>query len=205
MNAMSAAPQRQQPRMSLDLFRKFVADRPDEEHWELIDGVAMMMAPPTLAHQLIASNLQRLLNSALEAQAPTLVALQRAGVNLAPAVEDYDPEPDLVVIDADNAEQPGLRYVDRCYLVAEIVSASDRVDVESKRAVYRLHESCRCILTVQQDRCEVRVDLRADDGWSERVLTNLDDVLDLSEFGLSCRLAEIYRGTALQPRTRSPG
>lgn len=200
VNDVAGAPQRKPPRMSVELFRRFVESRPDEEHWELIAGVAMMMAPPTVAHQCIASNLQRLLYTALENHAPTLSVLQHTGVNLAPAVEDYDPEPDIIVIDSDAAERPGERYANRFYLVAEIVSASDRVDVESKRGVYKLHESCKCIVTVQQDRCEVRVDLRTESGWTEQVLTKLDDVLELTEFGLRCKLAELYRGTAIQPR-----
>ena len=197
---MAGAPHRTQPRMSVELFRFFVEGRPDEEHWELIDGVAMMMAPPTIAHQIIAGNLQRLLYDALENHAPTLIACQRAGLNLAPAVENYDPEPDVVVIDSAAAETPGERYAGRFYLVAEIVSSSERVDMERKRAVYRLHEACTCILTVQQDRFEVRVDLRGDAGWQEQVMTKPDDLLVLSDFGLRCRVADLYRGTALQPR-----
>src|SRR5215211_421921 len=200
VNDMVGVQQRKPPRLSVELFRRFVDSRPDEEHWELIAGVAMMMAPPTLAHQVIAGNLQSLLNGALEIHAPALISCQRAGVNLAPAVEDYDPEPDIVVIDSEAAERPGERYAARFYLVAEIVSASDRVDVESKRGVYKLHESCKCIVTVQQDRCEVRVDLRTESGWTEQVLTKLDDVLELTEFGLRCKLADLYRGTAIQPR-----
>ncbi|MFL6946793.1 MAG: Uma2 family endonuclease [Xanthobacteraceae bacterium] len=90
---MAGAPQRKPPRLSVELFRGFVDGRPDEEHWELIDGVAIMMAPPTVAHQCIASNLQRVLYAALERHAPTLSVFQRTGVNLAPAVEYYDPEP----------------------------------------------------------------------------------------------------------------
>ncbi|MFL5061112.1 MAG: Uma2 family endonuclease [Xanthobacteraceae bacterium] len=196
---MAGAPQRKPPRLSVELFRGFVDGRPDEEHWELIDGVAIMMAPPTVAHQCIASNLQRVLYAALERHAPTLSVFQRTGVNLAPAVEYYDPEPDVVVIDSEVAELPGERYANRFYLVAEIVSSSDRVDVAKKRAVYMLHESCRCILTVQQDRCEVRVDLRAENGWTEQVLTKPDDLLELPDFGLRCRIADLYRGTAIQP------
>jgi Uma2 family endonuclease len=197
---MAGAPQRMPPRMSVEVFRRFVEGTPDEQHWELIDGVAMMMAPPTVAHQCIASNLQRLLYAALENHAPTLSVLQRTGLNLGPAVEDYDPEPDVVVIDSDASEQPGERYANRFYLVAEIVSASDRANVEKKRAVYRLHESCKCILTVQQDRCEVLVDLRTGNDWTEHVLTKPENELELPEFGLRCKLADIYRGTAVQPR-----
>jgi Uma2 family endonuclease len=64
-------------RLSVELFRGFLEGRPDEERWELIDGVPIMMAPPTLAHQRIAGNLQRLLNEALDSFAPNLAAFQR--------------------------------------------------------------------------------------------------------------------------------
>ena len=63
---MAGVAQRSPPRLSVELFRGFLEGRPDEERWELIEGVPVMMAPPTLAHQLIASNLQRLLHEALE-------------------------------------------------------------------------------------------------------------------------------------------
>jgi Uma2 family endonuclease len=50
--------------LSIEAFRNWAASRPDEERWELIDGVPMMMAPPTRDHQRIASNFERLLNDA---------------------------------------------------------------------------------------------------------------------------------------------
>ncbi len=197
---MAGIAQRNPPRLSVELFRGFLEGRPDEEHWELIDGVAVMMAPPTLVHQWIASNLQRILYDALESFAPTLAVYQRAGINLGPSIEYYDPEPDVVVIDADANQDPNRRYADRFYLAAEIVSTSDRTYVESKRGVYKQHETCKCILTVQQDRFEVRVDLRTSAGWQEQLLTKPDDLLALPEFGLRCKLSDLYRGTALQPR-----
>jgi hypothetical protein len=63
-----------------------------------------------------------------------------------------------------------------------------------------LHETCNCILIVQQDRLEVRVDMRTQAGWKEQVLTKPDELLALPEFGLRCQLSDLYRGTALQPR-----
>jgi Uma2 family endonuclease len=202
---MASAPHRKPPRLSVELFRSFVESRPDEERWELIDGVAVMMAPATVAHQRIASNIQRLLHAALERHAPAWTVLQRIGVNLGPAVEAYDPEPDVAVIDSEVSENPGERYVDRFYLAAEVVSASDHEWSETKREIYRLHEACRCVLTVEQDRVEVRVDLRVNDGWSEQALMRLDDMLVLSDFGLQCEVSELYRGTALQPRAGRRG
>jgi Uma2 family endonuclease len=200
---MAGIAQRNPPLLSIELFRAFYASRPDEERWQLIDGAAVMMTPPTPAHQRIASNLERLLNDALESHAPDLVAYQGLGVDLAPAVEHYDPEPDVLVVDADVSREFEQRYIDRFYLAAEIVSASDRVWVDKKREIYKLHESCNCILSVQQDRFHVRVELRADAGWKDQVLTKADDLLTLPEFGLSCKLSDLYRGTPLLPRQGS--
>ena len=109
----------------------------------------MMMAPPTMAHQRIASNLDRLLGDALEKHRPEWTSYQRVGLNLAPVTPDYDPEPDVVVVDA---SAPGIddRYSDRFYLAAEVVSASDRKTVENKRDVYKRHPDCRCVLVVEQ-------------------------------------------------------
>jgi len=194
-----AVVQRTPPRLSVELFRGFLEGRPDEERWELIDGVAVMMPPPTLAHQQIASNLLRLLYDAIDRGALALTVHQRPGVNIGPSIEYYDPEPDVVVMDADAPRVPGRRYADRFYLAAEIVSDSDRRYVESKRGVYRLHETCKYILTVQQDRLEVRIDVRTNSGWDEQLLTNPDDLLTLPDFGLSCKVSDLYRGTALEP------
>ena len=187
--------------LSIQAFRSWVESRPDGEHWELIAGVPMMMAPATRDHQRIGSNLERLLIDALEPHRPSLVAYQRVGLNLAPVTPDYDPEPDVVVVDAD---PPGVddRYSDRFYLGAEVVSKSDRKTVESKRDVYKRHPDCRCVLVIEQYRIEVSVSLLSGSSWTERRLTNPDEELILEEFGLRCTLADLYRGTALQPRAR---
>jgi len=147
-DGMAGVSLRPQPRISVDLFRSFLEGRPDEERWELIDGVAMMMAPPTYVHQQIATNLQLLLFNALEAHSPMLAVFQRGGVNLGPAFENYDLEPDVLVVDAEVTQDLERRYADRFYLAAEIISSSDGRRTDSKREIYKLHEACKCILTV---------------------------------------------------------
>jgi Uma2 family endonuclease len=184
--------------LSIKAFRAWVESRPEKERWELIGGVPMMMAPPTRDHQRIASNLERLLNDALEARHPELCAYQRVGLNLAPIVPDYDPEPDVAVISAD--ERGDVRYSDRFFLAAEIVSASDRTTVASKCEIYKGHPNCRCVLVVQQDRVEVSVAAWSESGWTERRLSNPGQELILAAFGLRCTLADLCRGTVLQPR-----
>jgi Uma2 family endonuclease len=186
--------------LSIETFRTWLESRPDNEHWELIGGVITMMAPATKDHQRIGSNLERLLNDALEARRLPMVAYQRVGLNLAPIAPDYDPEPDVVIVDSD---APGhQRYSDRFYLAAEVVSRSDRKTVESKRDVYKRHPDCRCVLVIEQFRVEVGMWTLAEGGWTEHRLTRPDDELVLEDLGLRCRLADLYRGTALLPRAK---
>jgi Uma2 family endonuclease len=181
------------PILSVASFRAWLASRPDEEHWELIEGVPMMMTPPNRRHQRIASNLEMLLNAALQCHIPGFAAYQAIGINIVSTVP-YDPEPDVAVIRED--ENPDPRYADRFYLVAEVLSESDKGIIESKRDIYRAHPSCMCILLVRQDRVEITVDRRAADGWRSQVLLAADE-LAVPEFGLACPVGAVYRDTPL--------
>jgi Uma2 family endonuclease len=192
---MARATQRMHAPLSVETFRAWAASRPDEEHWELIDGVPMMMTSATRDRRRITSNLERLLNDALQLHRPSLAAYQRIGVNLEPVIEHYDPEPDVAVVDAGPGRDP--RYSDRFYLAAEVVSDSDRATVDTKREIYKRHPHCRCVLVIRQDQFHVSVDLRVDSGWRQQVLSHGDDALVLTEFGLQCSARELYKGTAV--------
>jgi Uma2 family endonuclease len=181
------------PILSVASFRAWLASRPDEEHWELIGGVPVMMTPPNRRHQRIASNLEALLNAALKRHDPGLAAYHDIGVNIVSTVP-YDPEPDVAVIREDENSDP--RYAERFYLVAEVLSESDRGIIESKREIYRAHPSCICILLVRQDRVEITVERRVGDGWVSRELHGSDE-LGLPEFGLVCPIKDVYRDTPL--------
>ena len=157
----------------------------------------MMMTPPNRRHQRIASNLEALLNAALRRHNPLLTAYHDIGVNIVSTVP-YDPEPDVAVIRED--ENPDPRYAERFYLVAEVLSESDKGVIESKRDIYRAHPSCTCILLVRQDLMEIIVERRTGEGWRAQVLHAADE-LSLREFGLTCPVARL-RDTALGRRLR---
>jgi Uma2 family endonuclease len=195
-------------RMSGPAFRALQARRPDRERWELIDGVPMMMTPPTLAHSRIAGNLERVLNEALARHDPSRLANQRPGIELGSG--DYKPEPDVGVIDADY--EAGQRFVERAYLLAEIVSSTDNFLVpgtkepwiDVKRRIYLDHAPCEAVLIIEQDRIEARVDMRTDAGWQSVTLSDPKAELTLPTFGLRCPLGTLYEGTPLQPRIARP-
>jgi Uma2 family endonuclease len=193
-------------RMSGAEFRSFQARRPDHERWELLGGVAMMMTPPTIAHNQIASNLERLLNAALAHHAPSWLAAQRPGLDLGEG--DYRPEPDVGIIDADY--DAGQRFVDKAYLLAEVVSDADEVTVpgtdrqwiDVKRDLYQSHPHCSAVLVIAQDRLEVALGLRTDAGWTSSVLQGGEAELAIAAFGLRYAVADLYARTPLRPRAR---
>jgi Uma2 family endonuclease len=59
---------RRAPQLTMEQFHAFRDERPKEEKWELIDGVPMMMPPPTVMHVRISRNLETLLNTRLAAK-----------------------------------------------------------------------------------------------------------------------------------------
>jgi len=170
-----------------------IESRPEEERWQLIDGVAMMMPPPTRMHQLIASNLAFELNTHFRANRPELCALQEVGL-IVPEAELFRPEADVAVVDLMGGYES---YIDKFYLVAEILSDSNTdKDIAVKRRRYLQHPDNVYFLLIEQKRVHVEVMARAG-GWQTVVLDRPESALDLPEFGFSTRVADLYRGTPL--------
>ncbi len=185
---------RSAPKVTLDQFGAFRDSRPPEEKWELIDGVPMMMPPPTIVHQIIARNLVRHLTDVLEIKNPAWLATHEVGVQL-PGGVLYHPEPDVVVMDAD--VRAGQRYADTFYLVAEVLSDSDSPEpIAAKVAFYKSHPSNACVLLIGQESAGVEIHERGEDGtWSQRRIARPDDMLSIAALGQVCTLGQLYRGT----------
>jgi Uma2 family endonuclease len=176
-----------------DQFLDFYMTRPDEERWQLVDGLAMMMTPPTVRHQRIAKNLARLIDDALELNRPELICLHETGLRVS-GIEHFNPQPDLVVFGTDIDFD---RYVDDFYLVAEVISPSNTAEmIERKIELYQSHPDNLYCLTVDQDSVHVTLFAR-DIGWARTDLHSLDDILKLPAFGLEAQVSDIYKGTPL--------
>ena len=184
--------------MDVDEFMAFLETRPDNERWDLIEGVAVMMAPPSYAHQRITRNLCELLNSAFAAERRNLFAYFNAGVRN-PGLRNFQPEPDAVVVAGVASYDV---YSERFQLVAEVLSPSNtRTEIDLKLRRYR--EAPDNLYAVVIDPREIHVEIHAKrDNWKPAVLTRLDDTMDMPEFGLHCTVADLYRGTPLDPQSR---
>jgi Uma2 family endonuclease len=179
-----------------DRFLDFYVARPDEERWQLVDGLPMMMNPPNKVHQRLARNLERLLDGALSVVRPELLTYREIGVRI-PGNASFGPEPDVAVLPADATY---TYYDERVFLVAEVISPSNTAEMVARKIeLYQSHPDNLYCLTVDQDSVHVTLWAREDD-WTRTDLRSLDDVLKLPAFSFEAPLADIYDGTLLAGR-----
>jgi Uma2 family endonuclease len=185
-------------RMDMDEFMAFLETRPHGEHWELIEAVAVMMAPASYAHQRIAYNFCILLNGALFVHRPDLFAYFDVGIRNT-GVRTFQPEPDVVV--APDVAAYNL-YSERYQLVAEVLSPTNtHREINLKLRHYR--EAADNLYAVVIEPREYLVEIHAKSrNWQPTKLTQADDPLEMPEFGLTCRVGDLYRGTPLNPQSR---
>jgi len=182
--------------MDVDEFMAFLETRPEHERWDLIEGVAVMMAPPNYAHQLIVFNLCELLNTAIRAHRLDMFACPGAGVRN-PGLRNFQPIPDVVVVPGRAGHH---NYSERFLLVTEVLSPSNtRTEIELKLRRYREALDNLYAVVIEPKEFLVEIHSRARD-WQAIKLTKSDDAIEMPEFSLRCQVVDLYRGTVLDPQ-----
>jgi Uma2 family endonuclease len=140
-------------------------------------------------------NLCELLNSAFAARHLDLFAYFDAGVR-SPGVRNFQPQPDVVVV-------PGIAgydlYSERFQLVAEILSPTNkRQEIDLKLRRYREAPDNLYAIVIEPREFLVQIYAKRDN-WQPSILSTAEDPIAMPEFGLVCRVADLYRGTPLDP------
>jgi Uma2 family endonuclease len=182
--------------MDVDEFMAFLETRPKGEHWDLIEGIAVMMAPPTVVHQRIVHNLCNLLHAAFAAGRLNLFAYTGLGVRT-PGVENFQPEPDVIVL-------PGAAryelYSENFQLAVEVLSPSNtRTEIDLKLHRYRAAPDNLYVVVVDSRELLVEIYAKSRE-WQPLILKKIDDPIEMPEFGLRCCVIDLYRGTPLDPQ-----
>jgi Uma2 family endonuclease len=190
------APEQQ---MTIEEFLAFTETRPDEERWELIEGMPVLNPSPIDYHQIVVTNVVAfLVRMKVETNAPWL-PLIGTGTRV-PASANSLPQPDAMVKEHAPTGSP---VSDDALVLFEVLSRSNtKADQAWRRRVYASVPNCRHYVTVSLKAVEVHAYDR-DNGWSRRNLTDLADALDLPALGLSVPLADIYRWTPLGQGTKT--
>ncbi|MBB2962313.1 Uma2 family endonuclease [Methylobacterium sp. R2-1] len=178
---------RRDPGMRVAEYQAWVADRPDEERWELIDGEPVLLAPQSERHQQIVLNLSRKLSDIVRDRGCR--AIPGIAV-LSDAMDTFAPIPDVAVRCG-----PMLKdgYARDSVLVAEVLSPLTMSrDRGRKTDFYRNIVSLKAFLIVYQDEPRVEVWRRAPDGGWAFEARGLDGAIELPELGGRLAVAEIY-------------
>ena len=126
-------------------FLAFLETRPDDEKWELWDGVPRMMNPASLKHQTISTRLAMWLELHFEGRKLPFIAATEVGVRI-PARPEFRAIPDVVVVDR---TEDSPHFVDRFFLAAEVLSPSNTYgEIATKVARYKEHPDCLYILVM---------------------------------------------------------
>jgi len=184
------APEQQ---LTIEEFLAFADTRPQEERWELIEGVAVMNPSPVEHHQMIVSNIvAHLIAHKLRTGAPWFPMV---GVGTRVPVSPRSlPQPDVFVKQGTATDRP---VTDDALVLFEVLSKSNtKADQTWRRKVYASVPNCQHYVTVSLKAVEVVVHDRSDN-WQRRDMTRLEQALELPAIGVAIPVADIYRWTPL--------
>jgi Uma2 family endonuclease len=179
--------------MTIEEFLAFTDTRPEEERWELIEGVPVLNPSPIDYHQIVVTNIVAFLVRRKIEMKTAWLPLIGTGTRVPVSVHSL-PQPDVMV-----KEQPptGSAVSDDGLVLFEVLSKSNtRSDQAWRRRVYASVPNCQHYITVSLKGVEVVAYDRANN-WHGRTVAGLDERLALPALDLAIPLADIYRWTPL--------
>jgi Uma2 family endonuclease len=187
------APEKHNKLMTIEEFLAFTDTRPQEERWELIEGVPVMSPSPTDYHQVVVTNVVTFLLRAKVEQEASWFPMIGTGTKV-PASERSLPQPDVMVKERPPTGTPAS--ADALVLFEMLSLSNSKADQAWRRKVYASVPNCQHYVTVSLKVVEVIAYDRAN-RWKGRNLTTLKEALALPALGLSVPVADIYRWTPL--------
>ena len=180
--------------MTIAEFLAFTDKRPDDERWELIEGVAVMNAAPTQWHQVITANLVHLLMNHKIATNSAWLPILGVGTRV-PISANSLPQPDIYVQEGAPLASP---VTDDALILFEVLSKSKtKADRAWRKRVYASVPNCQHYVTVATKKAEVIRHDRAD-GWAGTTIADLDAELALPAIKARIPLRDIYRWTPIE-------
>ena len=180
--------------LTIEEFLAFTDTRPDEERWELIEGVAIMTASPIDDHQMIVGNITALLLNHKEDTGATWYPLPGIGT-IVPVSPRSLPQPDVLVKERQLISRP---TTDDALVIFEVLSRSNtKADRAWRQKVYASVPNCQHYVTVSLKIAGATAYDRST-GWKARPVTGHAASLELPALGCALPLAKIYRFTTLR-------
>lgn len=172
-----------------------------DTRYELLGGEPVAMAPPAVAHGVLASRLAARVDAALRAR-PSCFAQSEAGI-ARPDRDDTCYAADLAV--TCTPLQPGQPLMTDPLLIVEILSPGTVAhDRHTKVPDYRRIASVQEILLIDSERVFAEVLRRNGERWSTEIVQGRDAALSLPSIALSVPMADLYDGIPIAETVRQP-
>lgn len=179
--------------VSFDDFEEMLADKPQNERWELIGGrVVRLMVGARWEHARIVGNIARGMdNQFVSAGSPCQTFTETFYMKERTLVSQL--LPDVMVVCGDL--EPGATSTAQPVVLVEVLSVgSVGRDRYEKWHIYQQLATLRHYVLVEQNRPHMEVYDRVDGTWAGfRVLDGMDAVLSLPALGVAIPFAEVYR------------
>jgi Uma2 family endonuclease len=191
---MSVARRRPEPPMTVEQFLDMPAD-PYGRHWQLIDGVPVLMSPPSNTHGALQARLAELIGVHLDRHRPSCEVLITPGVQPRVRAAHNLREPDLAVT---CPFVPG-RLLEAPVMICEILSPSNASETrEAVRACLTVPSLIE-VLVVASETIGAELLVRGPDGtWpAEPQRFGSGETLRLPVLGFESAMDELYSGLGL--------
>jgi Uma2 family endonuclease len=162
-----------------------------DTRYELLAGVPVAMAPPAIAHGILALRLGARIDAALRSRPPCF-GQGEAGI-VRPDRDDTCYVADLAV--SCSPPERGQQLLQDPLLIVEILSAI--YDRQTKVADYRRIPSVEEILLIDSARTFAEVLRREGDRWITEIVRGPQATLSLTSIGLAATMADLYEGIDL--------
>jgi Uma2 family endonuclease len=167
-------------------------ERAATERSEYVNGVIVAMAGGTFAHDLIKSNVKRLIGNQLVGR-PCFVFSSDMKVRIDRANLFRYPDASALCgpMQFHDAEQDA--YGNPALIVEVLSPGTERYDRTEKFALYRFLDSFIEYLLIAQDRREAQLFRREPDGqWSSEIFTGPHETIALESISCTLRLGDLY-------------
>ena len=170
-----------------------------DTRYELLAGVPVAMAPPAIAHGILALRLGARIDAALRSRPPCF-GQSEAGI-VRPDRDDTCYVADLAV--SCSPPERGQQLLQDPLLIVEILSAI--YDRQTKVADYRRIPSVEEILLIDSASIFAEVLRREGDRWITEIVRGPQATLSLTSIGLTAAMSDLYAGIDLSdPAVATP-
>lgn len=178
-------------RTTIEAFRAFIEDRPDDEKWELIDGEIVLNPTATNRHQIIVSNLLYELQAIRRGSGTSWQAMPGISTRH-PDDQHNEPIPDVMIVPPSSDI---FNWTFEVLVVFEVLSTfSLRRDMVHKRNFYTRIDSLTHYIVLAQDRRDATIFARGEEFTARRIDKGS---IDLAPLGISLSLSDIYRDVTI--------